>query len=123
MNKITSLIIVGAIFLFFSCGKNEGPASVSGTPVETKQSNTNYKPAFEGQTRVAGVKSATPYEGTVLDSSLVRPWGITSLPDGRFLITEKEGRIRIAEATGQMSAPINGIPAVNSEGQGGLLGI
>ncbi len=128
MNKINSLLLAGTVVLFFSCGKKtehveEATTTTTAASVETKAANSDYKAAFEGQTRIASIKSTTPYEGKVLDSSLVRPWGIAALPDGRFLITEKEGKIRIAAASGAMSAPINGVPKVNSEGQGGLLGI
>jgi glucose/arabinose dehydrogenase len=59
----------------------------------------------------------------MLSSGLKNPWGITSLPDGRFLITEKKGSLRIATSTGTISDAITGIPPVNSSGQGGLLGI
>ena len=92
-------------------------------PVETKARNANYKPAFAGQTRVAGVKTNTAYEGKVLSNDLKSPWGITTLPDGRFLITEKRGQMRIASAAGQVSEPLTGIPEVNHAGQGGLLGV
>lgn len=92
-------------------------------PVETRKSNTDYKPSFEGQTRVAGVKTTAEFEGVVLSSKLDKPWGITSLPDGRLIITEKEGLMRIATIKGELSAPISGIPKVNSSGQGGLLGL
>jgi len=92
-------------------------------PVETRPPNTDYKPAFAGQTRVGGVKTTTPYEGRVISNDLKRPWGITVLPDGRLLITEKEGVMRIATTSGELSAPITGIPPVNAGGQGGLLGV
>jgi glucose/arabinose dehydrogenase len=92
-------------------------------PVETKAANTDYKPAFEGQTRIQGVKTTTPFQVKILTKDLKRPWGITSLPDGRFLITEKSGDIRIASADGTLGEPITGIPKVNDGGQGGLLGI
>ena len=98
-------------------------AASNAAPVETKKANTNYKPAFEGQTRVAGVKTTTPIDVKVLSSGLNRPWGIASMPDGRFLVTEKEGTMRIATAAGQLSEPITGLPEVNSKGQGGLLGL
>lgn len=49
--------------------------------------------------------------------------GIKSLPDGRLLITEKTGTMRIATTAGVLSAPITGIPAVNAANQGGLLGL
>jgi aldose sugar dehydrogenase len=93
------------------------------TPVETKDPNANYKPAFAGQTRIGGVKTSTPYEGKVITDKLSRPWGITSLLDGRFLITQKEGTMRIASTDGTVSEPITGLPHVNSGGQGGLLGL
>ena len=92
-------------------------------PVETKSPNTDYKPAFEGQTRAPGVKTSTPYEGTVVTDKLKSPWAITSLPDGRFLVNEKAGTMRIVTGTGTISEPIGGIPAVHSAGQAGLLGI
>lgn len=92
-------------------------------PVETKPANSDYKPAFAGQTRIAGVKTTSAYKGTVLSEGLKRPWGITTLPDGRFLITEKEGTMRIASQDGKLSDPITNIPTVNSKGQGGLLGV
>jgi aldose sugar dehydrogenase len=92
-------------------------------PVETKSPNSDYKPAFAGQTRIAGVKTSAAYKGTVLSEGLHQPWGITSLPDGRFLITEKGGTMRIASQDGKLSAAITGIPKVNSGGQGGLLGL
>jgi glucose/arabinose dehydrogenase len=101
----------------------EGDSLTGNLPVETQSPNTNYKPAFQGQTRISSVKTTTPYEAKVLSSDLKNPWGITVLPDGRLLITEKEGKMRIATTAGQLGAPITGIPAVNSSGQGGLLGL
>jgi glucose/arabinose dehydrogenase len=122
--------IAGGIF-FISCSTKtpvNGTTSpetdiTTGTPVETRSPNSDYKPAFAGQTRVAGVKTTTAFEGTAINTTLRRPWGITSLPDGRLLITEKEGTMRIATAAGQLSPAITGIPPVNSGGQGGLLGV
>jgi glucose/arabinose dehydrogenase len=58
-----------------------------------------------------------------LSSALKQPWGIVQLPDGRFLVNEKGGTMRIVSATGTPGEPITGIPAVNSAGQGGLLGL
>lgn len=92
-------------------------------PVETKRANSSYTPAFTGQTRIAGVRTTTPYEGRMLTNKLNNPWGITPLPDGRLLITQKGGKMRIATKTGTLSQPITGLPAVNDNGQGGLLGV
>jgi glucose/arabinose dehydrogenase len=51
------------------------------------------------------------------------PWAMAFLPDGRFLITEKAGQMRIAEADGRLSAPLAGLPAVSVGGQCGLLDV
>ena len=122
------LAIVGIAFT--SCGQapaakvNDNTTVAAGAPVETNAANSDYKPAFAGQTRVGGVKTQTPYEVKKLSEGLSAPWGITSLPDGRLIITEKaNGTLRIAKPTGELSQPITGLPAVNSSGQGGLLGI
>jgi glucose/arabinose dehydrogenase len=130
MTKRYIMLAGAAAILLASCGKKVeqsdstgNSSSTASAPVESKKGNTDYKPAFEGQTRVAAVKTATEYDYAILDSTLSRPWGITQLPDGRFIITEKGGTMRITSATGSPGSPLGGIPKVNSEGQGGLLGI
>lgn len=92
-------------------------------PVETRKPNSDYKPAFPGQTRVGGVKTNTPYSVSILTNSLKRPWGIAMLPDGRLLITEKGGVMRIVTTKGEVGEPITGLPEVNASGQGGLLDV
>lgn len=92
-------------------------------PVETLPANTNYKPAFTGQTRIAGVKTKAEFQVTQFASGLVSPWGMASLPDGRLIVTEKRGTLRIVSLSGAVSAAISGLPAVSASGQGGLLDI
>ena len=70
-----------------------------------------------------GVRTTTSYVSNVMTTVLTSPWGIISLADGRFLITEKAGTMRIVTTSGQVSAPLSGVPVVNSSGQGGLLGL
>src|SRR5438477_3937846 len=55
-------------------------------------------------------------------AKLDNPWGMTFLPDGRLLITEKPGRLR-TYADGKLSDPIGGVPKVAYRGQGGLLDV
>lgn len=98
-------------------------AQESFPPVETNPANATYTPAFEGQTRVAGVKTTAPYSVTLLTSDLRNPWAVTSLPDGRLVITEKSGTVRIATLDGGLSVPIDGFPLVDDRGQGGLLDV
>ena len=54
---------------------------------------------------------------------LVHPWGLAFLPDGRLLVTERPGRLRIVDRQGALSAPIGGTPEVYASGQGGLLDV
>ena len=54
---------------------------------------------------------------------LENPWGLVFLPDGRALVTEREGRLRIVSAAGTLSAPLNGVPKVDTRRQGGLLDV
>lgn len=121
-----------AIFLtIYACGHNSNtkqnaiaPGNSSKLPpVETKPPNSDYKPAFAGQTRIAGMATTTPLDVKVISEDLINPWGIAFLPDGRLLITQKAGTLRIATTEGKLSAPISGLPKVNDNGQGGLLGI
>lgn len=132
MKKEILTILAAMLFGLSSCKNNsqkapettaDGDSISTAASVETEKPNTDYKPAFAGQTRIAAVKTQTPYEGKVLTKDLKKPWGIASLPDGRFLITEKEGTMRIATNSGTLSEPITGIPKVNPDGQGGLLGL
>jgi glucose/arabinose dehydrogenase len=92
-------------------------------PVETQSPNSQYKPAFKGQTRIGGVKTKTPVAVTVINNSLKNPWGIHVLPDGRFLVTEKAGTMRILKASGEFDKQITGFPTVLFRGQGGLLDV
>lgn len=56
-------------------------------------------------------------------SGLEHPWAIEVLPDGRMLVTERPGRLRIVDSDGTLSAPLAGVPAVHARGQGGLLDV
>lgn len=128
MRKYILLLAVGSAIAVQTSANIGGAISkpspdTAVSPVETKPPNSDYKPAFAGQTRVAGVKTKTPFEGKVITSGLKSPWGLACLPDGRFLINEKGGTMRIVTKTGSVGGEISGIPAVNSSGQGGLLGI
>ena len=121
-------ILSASLFTLFSCSddkdkdENTNPGTVT-NPVENNTANTAYKPAFAGQTRISGVQTNTAYEAKVITSTLNNPWGVKMLPDGRLLVTEKPGNLRIVSTTGQVSSPITGVPAVNSTNQGGLLGL
>ncbi len=92
-------------------------------PVETKDKVGKSAAAFVGQTRIAAVKTTTEYSFKILTDKLSKPWSIKAMPDGKLLITEKEGYLRIANDDGSISDKIKGLPEVNSDGQGGLLDV
>src|SRR5687767_13703581 len=56
-------------------------------------------------------------------SGLEHPWGLAFLPDGRILVTERPGRLRIVDTSGRLSEPLTGVPQVQAVGQGGLLDV
>ncbi|RZI95919.1 MAG: PQQ-dependent sugar dehydrogenase [Rubrivivax sp.] len=67
-------------------------------------------------------QAQTPQLETVVEG-LKTPWAVAFLPDGQFLITERDGAMRTAKAGGKPSAPIQGVPPVDAAGQGGLLDV
>ena len=54
---------------------------------------------------------------------LDHPWGLAFLPDGRMLVTERVGRLRIVDKKGGLSYPVAGLPDIDVRGQGGLLDV
>lgn len=67
--------------------------------------------------------SAGPVTVSRFAEGLERPWGIDFLPDGRALVTEKPGRLRIVARDGSLSTPLGGTPKVLVQGQGGLMDV
>ncbi|PZO00929.1 MAG: glucose dehydrogenase [Alphaproteobacteria bacterium] len=118
----TSLLILAA-----ACGANgeSAPASSqAGAALETRPANNpDQQPAFPGQTRARGVKTDVALSHSVVASGLTHPWGLALMPDGRWLVTEKPGRLRIITAEGQVGEPVQGLPRVDARGQGGLLDV
>ena len=76
---------------------------------------------------VAQVESLQTEAGTLvvesLASGLEHPWGMAFLPDGRLLVTERPGRLRILGTDNQLSDPLAGTPEVFARGQGGLMDV
>lgn len=76
----------------------------------------------QAQTSITSPSSLGPMRVTTLIKNLSNPWGMTFLPDGRMLITERPGRLRIF-SNGKISPPVSGVPDVYANGQGGLLDV
>lgn len=56
-------------------------------------------------------------------SGLQNPWAVAFLPNNRFLVTERAGRLRVVEPDGKLGKPVEGLPEVAAGGQGGLLDV
>lgn len=94
-----------ALLTLVACGSP--PQSVRG---EAPQSPT--PPSRDGVVKV-----------DTIARGLEHPWGLAFLPDGRMLVTERPGRLRIVSPQGRLSDPLGGVPAVLAKGQGGLLDV
>lgn len=114
-----------AAALLCACGGADSVAQDNtAPPVETRRPNAkDQAPAFAGQTRAPEMKANVAYTVTPVAEHLENPWGVAFLPDGRMLVTERAGRLRIVGADGKLSPPVAGLPAVDAQGQGGLLGL
>jgi aldose sugar dehydrogenase len=80
----------------------------------TAQAEITKAPA---QTTKGGVNVETFAKG------LVHPWALAFLPDGRLLVTERPGRMRLVGKDGKLSPALKGVPQVLGSGQGGLLDV
>src|SRR5690606_1296301 len=93
-------------------------------PVETRPANApDQQPAFAGQTRAPQPADMAKITTEVVAEGLPHLWSMEFLPDGRMLVTAKEGAMHIISAEGKAGPEIQGVPQVMSDGQGGLLDV
>ncbi len=86
--------------------------------------DARQKPAFNGQTRAPEQKLNVGFDVVTVSEGLVNPWGLAFLPDGKVLVTERPGRLRVVSADGtHLSEPVSGLPAMDARQQGGLLDV
>ena len=115
-----SFIPVFMLLGIFSCNDDNSTKPEEtvplGDPVETQQPNTNYKPAFEGQTRIGSVKTTTNLKIDVIATGIGRPWAIVAMPNNNLLVTDKSGSMQIFSETGTLLTEVLGFPAVNDGG-------
>lgn len=100
---------ISILLAFFSCSENN-PDTVQTDPEEEFTGEV-----IESENQKFGVEKIT--------TDLKNPWGLTFLPDGRILITERAGSIRIVKDGKLLEERISGVPKVYAQGQGGLLDI
>ncbi|MFP4208864.1 MAG: PQQ-dependent sugar dehydrogenase [Wenzhouxiangella sp.] len=90
---------------------------------ETRPPESDYEPAFAGQTRAPRPATTADWTTETLAQGLEHPWAIDFLPDGALLVTERPGRLRVVSADGDISDPVAGVPEVDARRQGGLLDV
>jgi len=123
MKKFFILFFFGT-FLFLSACKESGVDEIVDDeepsvldPVETLPPNASFTPAFEGQTRVAGMKTETEYTilQLVRDAQLYKPWSFKFIAEDKILLLQKDGVMRIISVDGNnvnLGAPLAGVPPV-----------
>ncbi len=99
-----------ALFLIVACAQTDtGPARV--------------EPLLENAASASGPGEQTEIRVRTLLEWLQEPWGMDFLPDGRLLLTEKPGTLKVVTPGTWETAVVGGMPAVSDEGQGGLMDI
>src|SRR5687768_3109456 len=79
--------------------------------------------AFLGLAGACAGVWAQAFKPETIAKGLEHPWAVAFLPDGRFLVTERPGRMRVVDGNGRLGAPLAGVPEVVARGQGGLLDV
>ena len=74
-------------------------------------------------TLVASIAAAQTPRFEVVAKGLEHPWAVAFMGDGRMLVTERPGRLRVVAANGTLGEPVQGLPAIDARGQGGLLDV
>lgn len=105
MRRLAAPLLCSSFFLLMACGSN----------------NTNSKNPEQNTTAKAdqsvAIKQTYQVEAV---SHFNEPWAVTSLPDQRLLVTERQGKLKIFNPKNKQMLDVQGIPAVNYGGQGGL---
>lgn len=112
------------IFRFLTLCAFVAVPSAYAEPVAQGEPNVpEFTPEFPGQTRAPASDSGVTFGVATFAEPLEHPWGIDLLPDGGYLVTERNGRLRVISADGVISDPVAGVPEVLVAGQGGLLDV
>jgi glucose/arabinose dehydrogenase len=133
MNCCFKLSLAASILLFVasSCSKKFERVQVDPPPLASSEPSVETLPKiaadqipfFQQQTRVGAVHTTAPLDVKIITKALKFPWSLAFLPDGRMLVTEKPGNMRIVTSSGTVGAPITGLPPVKYRSNSGLLDV
>jgi len=105
------------MLLFFS-------SQACGQSAETRpKAAPDQKPAFSRQTRVQSIKTRANFKVSIITKNLSRPWGFDFFPDGRMIVSELQGTIRIVSKDGKVGNNLKGIPPVRVYGVSGMMDV
>jgi aldose sugar dehydrogenase len=116
-------LLIASIAALFSCNNTDNQGGNTEKKKDTPVANTDYKPAFEGQTRITAVTTSTPYKTDSLAGKLGNPWAVIPFPGNRLLVTDKKGYMQLLSADGAVLKKITGFPKVDDDKQGGMLDV
>ena len=100
------------------------PAQQPGAPPAGSAAPDGYSPIpqWAGQTKAPRVPVSVPYDAEVVSTGIANGYAIEFMPDGRILLVERPGRLKIIEPSGHISAPVEGLPQMYAGGPQGLVG-
>ncbi|HEV7434764.1 MAG TPA: PQQ-dependent sugar dehydrogenase, partial [Pseudorhizobium sp.] len=122
MNRLPLLLsatILSAAFAAPPAQAQEARDSVVTAPPNAP----DQQPAFEGQTRAPQPPQTPELKTEVVAEGLPHLWAMEFLPDGRMLVTAKQGAMHILSEDGEVGPEVEGVPDVLAQGQGGLLDV
>ncbi|MCG5416490.1 PQQ-dependent sugar dehydrogenase [Acinetobacter baumannii] len=105
MRRLAAPLLCSSFFLLMACGSNN---TNSKNPEQNTTAKTEQTSAAKQTYQVEAV------------AHFNEPWAITSLPDQRLLVTERQGKLKIFNPQNKQVLDVQGVPAVNYGGQGGL---
>ncbi|MFW6762142.1 PQQ-dependent sugar dehydrogenase [Acinetobacter pittii] len=105
MRRLAAPLLCSSFFLLMACGSNN---TNSKNPEQNTTAKANQSVAVKQTYQVEAV------------SDFNEPWAVTSLPDQRLLVTERQGKLKIFNPKNKQMLDVQGVPAVNYGGQGGL---
>ncbi|MBV8681926.1 MAG: PQQ-dependent sugar dehydrogenase [Caulobacteraceae bacterium] len=117
MRQTCASVLSAITVLTFALGAAADPNSLDGPPA------IGQSPAFPNQTRAIRPAACAAYHVETVAEGLDHPWSLAWLPDGRMLVTERPGRLRLISSDGALSPPASGLPAVRAQDTGGLLDV
>lgn len=121
-----SLLGLALSLALVACSSAEAPAPAgdAAAPVTpAAASSAAAAPAAPAEAPRSSPSQLGELRVQTVASGIEHPWALAFLPDGRMLVTERPGRLRIIGSDGALSAPLAGVPAVVAEGQGGLFDV